>query len=154
MRTFLLLLIATGPLSAQAPLDRLAWLGGCWQSVNGDRTTVEMWMPPQGGQMIGASRTVAGGQARAYEYLRLWVDGDHIVYTAIPSGQTEADFRSISVSDNGFTVENLDHDFPQRIAYRRAPHDRLVAHVEGPGPNGVQGFDITFERISCTVGGR
>ncbi len=155
METILLLLISTGPTAAQASLDRLAWLGGCWQSESGNRATVEMWMPPAGGLMMGASRTVAGGQARGYEHLRIRTDGDHIVYTAIPSDQAETDFRSVAVSDSGFTVENLEHDFPQRITYRRTGPDGLMARVEGPGPNGTRGFDVAFQRVSCAaVGGR
>ncbi len=151
METILLLLISAGPTAAQASLDRLAWLGGCWQSEGGNRTTVEMWMPPAGGLMVGASRTVAGGQARGYEHLRIRADGDHIVYTAIPSDQAETDFRSVAVSDSGFTVENLGHDFPQRITYRRTGPDGLMARVEGPGPNGTRGFDVAFQRVSCTA---
>ena len=103
--------------------------------------------------MLGAGRTVAGGRTPAYEHLRLRVDGDQLVYTAIPSGQTETDFRSVSVSDSGFTVENLQHDFPQRLTYRRTPSDGLTVHVEGPGPNGTRGFDIAFQRVRCETGG-
>ena len=151
MRTFLVLAIAAASAVGQMPLDRLAWLSGCWQSEGGNQTTVEMWMPPQGGLMVGASRTVAADRAHAYEHLRIRADRDHIVYTAIPSGQDEADFRSVEVSDSGFTVENLEHDFPQRIIYRRTAPDLLMVRVEGPGPNGTRGFDIVFQRTSCEV---
>lgn len=154
MRTLLVLVMAAGSAVGQMPLDRLAWLGGCWQSEDGNRTTVEMWLPPQGGLMVGASRTVAAGRASGYEHLRIRADGEHIVYTAIPSGQDEADFRSVEVSDSGFTVENLEHDFPQRIIYRRTAPDRLMVRVEGPGPNGTRGFDILFRRMSCVVVGK
>ena len=154
MRTILLLVMAAGPVSAQAPLERLAWLGGCWQNEEGNRTTVEMWMPPQGGVMMGTSRTVANGQARGYEYMRIWAEGNRIVFTAIPSGQAEADFRSVAVSDSGFTVENLEHDFPQRITYRRTSPDNFVAHVEGPGPTGTRGFEVAFTRTSCVADSR
>jgi hypothetical protein len=153
MRTLVVLVAAAGTAGAQSSLDRLAWLGGCWESGSGSRVTVEMWTPPAGGLMVGASRTVANGQARAWEHLRLHADGDQVVYTAIPSGQTETDFRSTAVSDSGFTVENLAHDFPQRIIYRRTGPDALSARVEGPGPNGPRGFDIPFRRVSCRAGG-
>ncbi len=151
MLAIAMLAIAASPSVGQMPLDRLTWLGGCWKSEDGNRTTVEMWLPPQGGLMVGASRTVADGRARGYEHLRIRVDGDQIVYTAIPSGQAEADFRSVEVSDSGFTVENLEHDFPQRIVYRRTAPDRLMVRVEGPGPSGTRGFDIVFQRTSCEV---
>lgn len=101
--------------------------------------------------MVGASRTVVGDQARAFEHLRLRADGEDLVYTAIPSGQAETDFRSTAVSDSGFTVENPEHDFPQRISYRRTQADSLSVRVEGPGPNGPRGFDIVFRRVECVA---
>jgi len=99
--------------------------------------------------MVGASRTVSGGHARAFEHLRIRADGEQLVYTAIPSRQTETDFRSTAVSDSAFTVENLEHDFPQRISYRRATAESVTVRIEGPGPNGQRGFDLFFRRIEC-----
>lgn len=155
MQTILLVTVAVigaMPVAAQSPLDRLGWLGGCWSSGSGARETTEMWTAPAGGLMVGASRTVADGRARAFEHLRLRAAGDTLVYTAIPSGQTETHFRSVSVSADGFTVENLQHDFPQRISYRRTGPDAMTARVEGPGPNGPRGFDIAFRRVRCEAG--
>jgi hypothetical protein len=137
------------PAAAQSPLDQLGWMGGCWQSGSGSRETIEMWMPPAGGLMLGASRTVVSGRAREFEHLRLRADGDTLVYTALPSGQAETHFRSTGVSADGFTVENLEHDFPQRIIYRRTGPNAMTARVEGPGPNGPRGFDFAFRRAAC-----
>jgi dipeptidyl aminopeptidase/acylaminoacyl peptidase len=137
------------------PPDRLAqvrWLAGCWERRSNQRVTLEMWMPPDGNLMLGASRTVQGGVAREFEHLRLEAPNDSgIVYTALPSGQAETPFRSTLVSDSGFTVENLAHDFPQRIIYRRHGADSLVARIEGPGPNGPRGIDFPMRRIACAT---
>jgi hypothetical protein len=142
-------MLAAGTAAAQSPLDRLAWLGGCWEASAEGRVTIEMWMPPAGGLMVGASRTVANGRARAYEHLRLHIDGEQLVYTAIPSGQTETAFRSTALGDSGFTVENPQHDFPQRITYHRTGQDTMTARVEGPGPNGPRGFEVRYRRVQC-----
>lgn len=152
MRPFLLCILAAGTAAAQSPLDRLAWLGGCWETSAGGRVTIEMWMSPAGGLMVGASRTVADGRPPAYEHLRLHTDGDQLVYTAIPSGQTETEFRSTAVSDSGFTVENPQHDFPQRITYRRTGQDIMTARIEGPGPSGSRGFEARYRRVKCGGG--
>jgi hypothetical protein len=144
---------AVSPAVAQqsGDLQRLGWLAGCWELRRGDRVTLEMWMPPEGGLMLGASRTTASGVVREFEQLRLaWQDG-RLVYTARPSGQQEASFTAPVVSDSGFAVANPDHDFPQRIIYRRRGADSLVARIEGPGSNGVRGFDFPMRRVSCTV---
>ncbi len=139
-------------LAAQAgPLDHLGWLAGCWELTHGTRTTLEMWMPPDGGVMLGASRTTVSGAVREFEQVRLRAEGGRLIYTALPSSQAEASFTSTELSDSGFTVENLEHDFPQRIIYRRRGADSLVARIEGPGPGGTRGIDFPMRRVSCTV---
>lgn len=134
----------------ESSLDRLAWLAGCWERQRGDRVTFEMWMPPAGGLMLGASRSTAGGVVRETETLRLEVEGSHLVYTASPSGQAVSQFRGAAPSDSGFMVENPTHDFPQRIIYRRRGSDSLVARIEGPGRDGAtRGVDFPYRRVAC-----
>jgi len=151
LTTGLALLAATVLLgqARPAPLDRLKWLAGCWERRGPDRVTLEMWMAAEAGLMMGASRTVAGGRVREYEQLRLEARGDTIIYTALPSRQQEASFRSSQVTDSGFVVENPAHDFPQRIIYTRRGADSLVARIEGPGPNGPRGVQFPMRRVSC-----
>ncbi len=132
------------------PLEQLAWLSGCWEHRTERRVTLEMWSPPDGGLMVGGSRTVADGRAQAFEHLRIFETADGFVYTAIPSGQSETDFTSTSVSEDGFVVENPEHDFPTRITYRRTAEDRFVAIVEGPEDDGsMGGFQNEFRRVQC-----
>lgn len=128
-----------------------AWLAGCWQLQAGNRETVEMWMAPAGGLMLGASRTLVNGVLREYEQIVIKVDGGKLVYTASPSGQRTASFTSTAVTDSSFTVENLQHDFPQRIIYRRRGADSLIARIEGPSRDGstTRGFDYTMGRTRC-----
>lgn len=147
-------LFPTAVLSAQAgsSVDRAGWLAGCWELRAPNRVTMEMWMPPLGGQMLGASRTVVGNAVREFEVLRLTARGDTLVYTAIPSGQRETDFLSVSATSTELVFENLAHDFPQRVIYRRIGTDSVVARVEGPGPNNTtRGFDLPMRRASCTT---
>ncbi len=136
-------------LAQQHVMAKAGWLAGCWAGQRGNRYTTEMWMPPGGGMMIGASRTVMDGTVRELEQLRLTVEGAHLVYHAFVADQPETLFTSIAVTDSGFTVENLAHDFPQRIIYRRVGSDSLMARIEGPGPQGTRGVDYPMIRVSC-----
>jgi uncharacterized protein DUF6265 len=140
-----------GELGAQT-IQPPAWLAGCWEQRTGNRESLEMWMPPAGGLMLGASRTIVGGTVREYEQVMIRAEGGHLVYTASPSGQQTASFTSTHVTDSSFTVENPQHDFPQRIIYRRRGADSLIARVEGPGRggSGTRGFDFAMRRTSCT----
>jgi WD40 repeat protein len=132
-------------------LAPLAWLAGCWELRTAQRVTLEMWMPPDGNLMLGASRTVSSGEVREFEQLRLGWQGDSLVYTAIPSGQKETQFRGGAPSDSAFTVANPAHDFPQRITYRRRGAEAMLARIEGPGTNGVRGIEFPMKRVACTA---
>jgi len=132
------------------PLAALAWLGGCWESRAGARVVSEMWMPPSGGFMVGGARTLVGGAPRAYEHLRLRATDGKVVYTAVPSGQRETEFTASAVTADSLVIGNPQHDFPQRIVYRRVSADSMVARVEGPGPGGrSRGFDSAYRRVRC-----
>jgi len=132
-------------LAAQA-VQPPAWLAGCWKQHTGTRESLEMWMPPAGGLMLGASRTLVNGAVREYEQLRITIDSGKLVYTATPSGKQTASFTSTAITDSSFTVENPQHDFPQRISYRRRGADSLIARIEGT----ARGFDYPMKRVSCT----
>ena len=141
---------AAAPVSAQDRLAPIAWLAGCWELRTPTRITLEMWMPPAANLMLGGARTVIEGRLREHELTRLAMRGDTLVYTAIPSGQKETDFRGRPPADTGFVVENPAHDFPQRIIYRRRGADSLLARIEGPGSGGtIRGVDYAMKRVAC-----
>jgi hypothetical protein len=140
---------------ATAPAETvagLAWLAGCWERVAGDRRVEEQWMTPRGGTMLGMSRTIAGGVTREYEHLLIGEEDGSLVYTARPSGQAEASFRSILVTSERVVFENAAHDFPQRIIYIRAGADSLVARIEGEHSGEERHVDFPMRRCPCAGG--
>jgi hypothetical protein len=146
------LTMVSAPLAAQAATDDVrtaGWLAGCWELRGGARVTTEMWMAPAGGLMLGASRTVVRDTTREFESLRLSMRDGKLTYTAIPSRQTETSFPAILVSDTALVFENLAHDFPQRIIYRRVGADTVVARIEGPRGGQTRGVDFPMRRVSC-----
>jgi hypothetical protein len=46
-------------------------------------------------------------------------------------------------------VSDPAHDFPQRVIYRRAGADSLVARVEGTTPNGMRAVGFPYARVAC-----
>jgi TolB protein len=146
-------LLAAPALAAQrARLEHAGWLAGCWERRAPGRVTLEMWMPPGGDLMLGASRTVAGNTVGEFEHIRIKAEGGRLVYTALPSAQKETAFPSTHTSDTLLVFENLQHDFPQRILYRRRGTDSIVARIEGPGANNTtRGIDFPMRRASCTT---
>jgi dipeptidyl aminopeptidase/acylaminoacyl peptidase len=152
LAAFLLL----APLAPLASLDgqttgltHASWLAGCWELRAPNRVTLEMWMPPLGDLMLGASRTTVGVATSEFEQLRLKAEGDRLVYTSNPSGQREASFPSTAISDTLLVFENPAHDFPTRIIYRRRGADSIIARIEGPSPYGTRGVQFPFRRANC-----
>jgi hypothetical protein len=124
-------------------------MAGCWELTSGTRVVEEQWTRPRGGMMLGVGRTVRGDTLIEYEQVRLFERGGHLVYAAAPSGQAPAEFVSTVLSDSAVTFENPDHDFPQRVIYRRGRADSLLARVEGVSHGKLHGVDFPYAHVAC-----
>lgn len=109
-------------------------------------------MVPRGGTMLGMSRTTRGDTLVEFEQLRIFERDGKLVYAAQPSRQALTEFTSTTVSDTLLVVENPSHDFPQRIHYRRAGADSLVARIEGTMGGQARGIDFPYVRAACPGG--
>ncbi|MBM3820353.1 MAG: hypothetical protein FJW14_15235 [Acidimicrobiia bacterium] len=116
--------------SARPGVQDLSWLTGCWELTRGTRHVMEQWMRPEGGTLIGTSRTTADGKTLEYEFIVIREAAGGLEFVAKPSGQAEAIFRSTRIAAREVVFENPAHDFPTRITYR-ATGDGLHAAVEG-----------------------
>lgn len=127
----------------------VGWLAGCWRAASGSSATEEHWMAPSGGLMVGMSRTVREDRARAWEFLLLRAEGGRLAYWAHPSGQDPTSFPAIAVSGDEAVFANPDHDFPQKIRYRRESVDRIVASVFGAADAADPAFELDYRRVPC-----
>jgi hypothetical protein len=141
----------SGALRAQdAPgISRVAWLQGCWEASSPQRTIAEHWMAPHGGSMLGMSRTVRGGRLAAHELIVLREQDDRLAYEAHPSSQAATVFLSTGVSDTAALFENPEHDFPQRVGYRRIGGDSLLAWIDGTAGGETRRVEFRYRRITC-----
>jgi len=133
---------------ASAQIQRVGWLAGCWSISGGKRTVDEQWMAPRVASMQGMSRTVRGDKLLAYEFVMLRERGELLDYEVSPSGQARTVFTSTTVTDSSVVFENLQHDFPQRVAYQRNG-DRLLAWIEGPRNGQMRRIEYPYERVAC-----
>jgi hypothetical protein len=143
---------ASGATAQEKPvvvIDRVAWLQGCWQSASPQRTVEEHWMAPRGRSMLGVGRTVSGDRLVEYELVVLREQDGQLAYQAHPSGQPSAVFLSRTVGDGEVLFENLAHDFPQRVGYRRDGADALLAWIEGTRNGQVRRVEFPYRRVSC-----
>ena len=138
--------------SAQEPasVDDLAWLAGCWASVGGEAGSGEQWTAPAGNTLLGVSRTVQNSETVAYEFLRIReTEAGEIEYIAKPSGQEEATFIMVRLSEGEVVFENSGHDFPQRIIYRLKAGGNLEARIEGEVKGEVRMVEFPMKRVDC-----
>lgn len=140
---------APGPIARTADVAQLRWLAGCWELRTATRVTHEQWMAPLGGMMLGISRTVVRDTVREFEQLRIQTKNGVPTYIAKPSGQAESSFAATSVSDTSVVFDNPAHDFPQRISYRKAGADSIVARIEGPQGGQTRGINFPMKRVRC-----
>ncbi|HEX2091137.1 MAG TPA: DUF6265 family protein [Longimicrobiaceae bacterium] len=157
MRSLLVLLALLGSALAphpvqESPLEQLRWMSGCWQAGSGNHLVEEQWMEPRGGSLLGMSRTTRGDSTVAHEVMRIFERGGRPVFFVHPSGQAPTEFTASEVEAGSIVFANPQHDFPQRILYRRVGADSLVARIEGTRSGRTRGVDFRYARVSCPGG--
>ena len=131
-------------------VEKLEWISGCWVLDDGKERTEETWMKPAGQSMMGMSRTVAGGKTVFTEYIQIRETNGQIAYVvALGLGAKSTAFKLIKSSDNEVVFENPEHDFPQRIIYRRESAEALFARIEGQEKGVNKAMDFRYKRSKC-----
>jgi Domain of unknown function (DUF6265) len=153
---FAALLVPVGgprfPRSAAPAPAPLRWLAGCWHMERLGTVIDEQWLAPLGGMMLSQGRTVKNGAVVDYEFVILRVAGDGYTYEAHPSGQEPATFHSTKPRrEDEIVFENPEHDFPQRVGYRRLGGDSALAWIEGVHGGVARRIEFPYARVSCSV---
>ncbi|NCF63081.1 MAG: hypothetical protein GWP58_09540 [Gammaproteobacteria bacterium] len=122
------------------------WIVGHWCGSLDGISVEELWRPPEDGVYIGVGRTRDSGK-NSIEYLRIEdIDGVQN-YIAQPAGQPSTPFKRTAGGESWVRFENPDHDFPQRIEYRREG-DMLHAEIAGPNKDG-EPKEFLFKFSAC-----
>lgn len=146
----LLLITSTGTAASAADIAQLAWLGGCWKSETGEPGSGEHWLPLAGGTLLGVSRTVKQGKTVAFEFMQIRADENgQLAFITLPSGQQTTVFPLLHLSGTEAVFENPQHDFPQRVVYRRVGETRLLARIEGKREGPLRVIEFPMTRESC-----
>jgi hypothetical protein len=124
--------LLAGAMLADAATDvsKLSWMAGSWITEKDGVTVRETWLPPLDGTMAGAGQTNRPGRKPFVEYVRITAEPAGATFTAILPGQPPTPFVLKPGPEGEATFENLAHDYPQRVIYRRCGED-LCAATEG-----------------------
>ncbi len=106
-------------------------------------------MPLRAGTMLGMGRTTNARGLADYELTLIRQDGARLLYEAHPKGQPPATFVARMANEDSVVFEAPEHDFPQRVAYRRVGGDSVLAWVEGTMRGTSRRFEFPYRRVPC-----
>ena len=132
-----------------APIASLGWLAGCLEARSATRVVEEQRMPLSAGTMLGMGRTTNARGLADYELTLIRQDGARLLYEAHPKGQPSATFVARAANEDSVVFEAPEHDFPQRVAYRRVGRDSVLAWVEGTMNGATRRFEFPYRRVPC-----
>ncbi len=129
---------------------QFSWLVGTWKMNAGSGHVIEQWKQLNDSTFGGKSLFVkASGDSMLQETIELSFRKGEWSYNPTVVDQNDrlpVKFRIIFIGKGEFICENLAHDFPQRIAYRRIKNS-LFASIEGAknGKYSKVNFDFLIE---------
>jgi hypothetical protein len=127
----------------------LGWMVGKWKIQTPGGVILEQWQIVDDSTLSGRSVFIRNNTDTAVqETVVLSIRNGQWFYTPTVANQNNAlpvPFKIIFLRGNEFIAENIEHDFPQRIAYRRI-QSQLFASIEGRknGRYNKQNFDFVM----------
>lgn len=132
------------------PLSSIAFMSGCWTGASANGATIEeQYSEGADNLVIGMTRYVRGTRVVDFEFTTIERTDSSFVMTPRPKGVKSDAFPLKEVADGRAVWENLKHDFPQRIIYRRGADGTLVARIEGNTPSGERHMEWTMRRCAA-----
>ena len=128
------LLLATAFFAAPAGAAEFrdfSFMSGCWKTAPDVSPEYrECYTAPKAGMMQGSSQTIEDGKTASFEFSLIIEESGKTVYRPFPDGkQAAVDFTLTKLSATEAVFENLAHDFPQRVIYRKEA-GKLTARIE------------------------
>ena len=122
------------------------FLVGTWK-VQG-KTTYETWeLSKDKKRLVGQSYKLVDGKQKLLEKLSIEVVNHQLTYKAQVLNQNDGQviaFKRNKQRKGQWSFENLEHDFPKRIAYRKLNPDKLSVRVES---DASKGFDLILLKV-------
>lgn len=141
----MLAILMAAALSGQADVAKLDWLAGSWVEEKAGVVTRETWQAPVDGAMAGVNQTQRTGQPAQVERMTIRAGPQGATFTAYIDGQPPAAFVLQPGAEGEAVFENMAHDFPQRVVYRRCGVD-LCARILGVSGGQTRAMDWRFRR--------
>jgi hypothetical protein len=116
-------------------LEKMNWLIGNWENKMDDGILSETWKKENDSTFSGKSYFIVNSKDTVHsETIILTQLNNQLIYSPTVKGQNDdkpIDFIMTSDSENNFVFENPKHDYPQKIVYKKATENSLVATISG-----------------------
>jgi hypothetical protein len=132
-------------------ISSVSWLTGCLELRAANRLVEEQRMSERGGTMLGMGRTIGERGLADYELTLIKQEGDRLLFEAHPHGQPAATFAARVATADSVVFEAPEHDFPQRVGYRRLGADSVLAWVEGTMNGKTRRIEFPYRRVQCAT---
>lgn len=129
--------------TSNSKFSSFSWLQGKWERTDTreGQYAFEEWNISDSG-LSGRGVTIQNGDTVFIELLAIGVEKNEFFYRAtVPNNPEPTTFKITDYSEDGFTCENPNHDFPKMIDYKRTP-DGMVATISGDGKS----MDFRFKK--------
>jgi len=127
---------------------KLSWLQGNWKRTNTKpgRSGFESWEKVSVNEYKGLGVSMQGKDTTFQENLQLVIKDGHIYYVAdVAENKEPTYFKITAISNDGFTCENPEHDYPKKIVYQRNGQ-QLKVTISG----GEKSSEFLFEKLTAT----
>ena len=115
-------------------LEKMAWLVGTWEQKLPDGILIENWIKKNDSTFLGKNFFINEKDTIHAESIVLTQKNDKLVYIPTVNGQNNDEpttFTLTSDTENIFCFENLAHDYPQKITYKKLSSKLLIATISG-----------------------
>ena len=125
MRKLLLLFLL---FSAKSYCQDFKWMAGKWKEDSGK--SIETWvMKDSAWSGTGIQLKKDGTKSVSEEMTIVKKGNDYFFVSDVAGSQPAIDFKITSFDKNSFVAENLQHDFPKKISYKRMDENHLQAFI-------------------------
>jgi hypothetical protein len=112
-------------------LSSLKWMLGNWESKNEEGTLYEAWTESDDSTYLGHAYAISvDGDTTFSENAKVMLRKGQIVYSVTVNNEETTDFTLVDIEEQA-VFENINHDYPQRIIYKKMSSDSLFARIEG-----------------------
>ncbi|WP_445454727.1 DUF6265 family protein [Flavobacterium sp. 25HG05S-40] len=115
-------------------LHKMEWLVGNWEQKLPDGVVSEIWIKENDSTYSGKSYFIKEKDTVHLERIILTQKNETLLYIPTVSGQNNDEpvtFTMTSDAENTFSFENLAHDYPKKITYKKVSPTSLIATISG-----------------------